>query len=260
MPEIPDLEVFSHNLTRLFQHKKIEAVHVLQAKKLNVAAAELESALKGEAVVSVERRGKELYFSFTNKQVLAIHLMLHGSLRLFENKNDHKFTILELIFESGSGLALTDFQRQATPALNPDDAKTGIDALSNKLDAKFLTGALSKSKATVKSMLLNQDIIRGIGNAYSDEILWAAQISPFSICNKIPPDGVKALAKAIKKVLNDAKKQIIKHHPDIITGEIRDFLKIHHTDKDTSPGGAAIHIKKSGSRKTYYTDEQKLFV
>ena len=118
---------------------------------------------------------------------------------------------------------------------------------------------LAKSKAVVKSVLLDQHIIRGIGNAYADEILWDAGISPFSISNKIPAAEVKALMKSIKSVLQHAEKSIVKSHPDIISGEIRDFMLIHNSKKDKSPTGAPIQVKSVGARKTYYTDEQKLF-
>jgi formamidopyrimidine-DNA glycosylase len=107
--------------------------------------------------------------------------------------------------------------------------------------------------------LLDQNAIRGIGNAYADEILWDAGISPFSISNKIPDTKLKALAKSIKSVLQDAEKQISKSNPDIIGGEIRDFLKIHNSKKKESPTGAPIKFAMVSSRKTYYTDEQELF-
>ena len=106
---------------------------------------------------------------------------------------------------------------------------------------------------------MDQQVLRGIGNAYADEILWEAGISPFSVSNKIPAEKVKELAKAIKKVLKDAEKQIVKSHPDIITGEVRDFLKIHNAKKKESPTGAAIEHGTVNSRKTYYTKEQELY-
>ena len=65
--------------------------------------------------------------------------------------------------------------------------------------------------------------------------------------------------QAIKKVLTDAEKEIRKNHPDIISGEVRDFLKIHNSKKKESPGGADIQIKTAGGRKTYFTDEQVLY-
>ena len=114
-------------------------------------------------------------------------------------------------------------------------------------------------RAIVKNVLLDQKVIRGIGNAYADEILWDAGISPFSISNKIPTASIKALVKSIKHVLEHAEKQIKKTNPDIISGEVRDFLLIHNAKKDKSPSGAAILQKTAGGRKTYYTDEQELF-
>ena len=84
-------------------------------------------------------------------------------------------------------------------------------------------------------------------------------ISPFSVCNKIPADKVRDLAKSIRKVLTTAEKKILKSHPDIINGEVRDFLDIHNSKKQKSPTGALIRTSKAASRKTYYTDEQELF-
>ncbi|HXL58066.1 MAG TPA: hypothetical protein VN958_17510 [Chitinophagaceae bacterium] len=60
-------------------------------------------------------------------------------------------------------------------------------------------------------------------------------------------------------MLQDAEKQILKTHPDIISGEVRDFMNIHNPKKKQSPAGADIHYKTVSSRKTYYTDEQELF-
>jgi formamidopyrimidine-DNA glycosylase len=89
--------------------------------------------------------------------------------------------------------------------------------------------------------------------------LWEARISPFSIANQIPPAGIKKLATATRKVLRNAIKQIAKKSPGIIGGELRDFLVIHNAKRKTSPGGAAIHQKMAGGRKTYFTDEQELY-
>jgi formamidopyrimidine-DNA glycosylase len=111
----------------------------------------------------------------------------------------------------------------------------------------------------IKSLLLDQHIIRGIGNAYADEILWQARISPFSISNKIPAPRVKALAAAVKQVLKHAVRQIRQTAPGIIGGEQRDFLQIHNARAKKSPYGAPILVKPIGGRKTYYTREQQLY-
>ena len=102
-------------------------------------------------------------------------------------------------------------------------------------------------------------MIRGIGNAYADEILWHARISPLSICNKIPDAKIKQLVRAIPSVLKNAEKQIRKINPDTISGEERSFLKIHNSKKKKSPTGALIRQAKINSRVTYYTQEQQFF-
>jgi formamidopyrimidine-DNA glycosylase len=258
MPELPDLQVFSKNLTRIFVGKTLKKISIPNAKKLNVSVSKMKSSLENQKLVEIKREGKELHFEFKDGDVLGLHLMLRGKLHQFEEKNLEKYTIIELLFTDNSGLALSDFQGQATPTLNPD-AREAPDALSKKFSLAFLKARLAKSKAMVKSVLLDQHIIREIGNAYADEIFWDARISPFSISNKIPDAEIKALLKSIKSVLQKAEKSIIKSNPDIISGEIRDFMLIHNSKKEKSPTGAAIQVKSVSSRKTYYTDEQKLF-
>ena len=258
MPELPDLQVFSQNLTETYVGKTLKQISVPNARKLNVPVSKLKSSLKNQKLVRVKREGKELHFEFNNGNILALHLMLRGKLYHFEGKNTQKYSIIELTFSDNTGLALTDFQGQAAPTFNPEP-RDAPDALSPEVNLSFLKATLSKSKAVVKNVLLDQHVIRGIGNAYADEILWDARISPFSISNKIPVNAVKALVKSIKKVLRQAEKNIIKSHPDIISGEVRDFMLIHNSKKKKSPKGALIEVKSVGARKTYFTSEQKLF-
>lgn len=257
MPELPDLQAFSHNLEKKLSGKTVKNVFVHVAQKLNVSEKELHSALAGHKLSKVYREGKELHFKFSQGNVLALHLMLHGKLFLFEGENANKYPILELQFTDGSGLVLTDFQKAATPTLNPEE-KAAPDAMDESAGYKYLKEKLGKTKAIVKTVLLDQKIIRGIGNAYADEILWDARISPFSPSNKIPDGKVKDLAASIRSVLTNAEKQIIHSNPDIIHGEVRDFLNIHNPKKKESPTGKPIHIKEA-TRKTYYTDEQEMF-
>jgi len=258
MPELPDLQVFSKNLTKIFVGKTLKKISVPNTKKLNVSVSKLKSNLENQKLIGISREGKELHFEFKDGDVLGLHLMLRGKLHQFDEKNTEKYTIIELLFTDNSGLALTDFQGQATPTLNPE-AREAPDVLSKEANLGFLKTRLAKSKAVIKSVLLDQHIMRGIGNAYADEILWDAGISPFSISNKIPDTQVKTLLKSIKSVLQKAEKSIIKSNPDIISGEIRDFMLIHNSKKEKSPAGAPIKVKSVGGRKTYYTDEQKLF-
>lgn len=258
MPELPDLNVFSKNLDKKLTGKKVKKIEVENKSRLKIPVSELKKEIEGSKLKKVYREGKELHFEFSNGNVLGLHLMLHGNLHLFEKRNEKKNTIIEIHFEDGTGLGLTDYQGAAHATLNPV-IKDSPDALSKEVNYQFLKEKLSKKRTNIKTFLLDQNMIRGIGNAYADEILWEAGISPLSVCNKIPDNKIKDLAKTIQPVLKDAEKQIVKIHPDLISGEERSFLKIHNSKKKESPTGEKIHSKVVNSRITYYTDEQILY-
>lgn len=257
MPELPDIQVFSLNLKKMYGGKKLDKIKVVNKRSLKDSQKDLSKALEGYKLKDIYRSGKEMRFLFSNGRVLGLHLMLTGDLIPFEEKNERKSTIVEFYFEGGNNLALTDRFKQAYVKLDPEDKK-GIDALDPKLNYNYLKKAFNRKKA-VKNILLDQDVIRGIGNAYSDEILWQSKISPFSKADAIPDEKIKVLGKNIKKVLKNATNKIYKQHPNLIHGEVRDFLDIHTKKKNKSPTGAKIKIADRGMLKTYYTNEQVLY-
>lgn len=256
MPELPDLQVFSKNLQKELKGKKLNRIIVRKGANVNVPAAQLKKKVEGEKVKAVYREGKELRMAFRNGTVLGLHMMLHGKLMWYDEEPP-KHSLVEMEFEKDVHLALTDFQRSARVKVNPEEP-AAPDALADEVNLSFWKKAL-QTKARIKNLLLDQKVIRGIGNAYADEILWEAKISPFSVSKNIPSAKVSSLAKAVKKVLKNAEKKIAKAEPDIIGGEIRDFLVIHNAHKQKSPAGGKIKISTMGGRKTYYTDEQKEF-
>src|SRR5688572_13580307 len=187
MPELPDIQVFADNLQKLFANRKLVKVRVVNGNKLKDTPAALSKRLEGKMLKRIYRSGKEMRFEFADGTLLGLHLMLTGDIFVFENKNEHKLTIVELHFDNGKGIALTDRMRNANIKLDPVD-KEGPDAL--EVTYKYLKSILQR-KTTVKNVLLDQDLVRGIGNGYSDEILWEAKISPYSVAEAIPDEKVK---------------------------------------------------------------------
>jgi formamidopyrimidine-DNA glycosylase len=255
MPELPDVQVFSKNLDKIFKKKKLLKVKVINGQKLPDTARVLSKNLEGKELKKIYRSGKEIRFEFTDGTLVGLHLMLTGDMFVFENKNEHHSTIVELYFEGGIHLALTDRMKNASIRLNPVD-KEGVDAL--ELTFGYLKKIFNR-KTAVKNILLDQDLIRGIGNGYSDEILWEARISPYSVASAIPDEKIKELIKMIPKVLLEATKKIDQAYPGRINDEVKDFLLIHRRVNEKSPTGRPIQIDTKGSRKTYYTDEQTLY-
>lgn len=256
MPEIPDLNIFSRNLSKRLQGKKLTKINVIVPKKLKVPESALKDALEGQKLTAIAREGKELHLAFQNGHVLGVHLMLHGTMYWYEGKNENRFTIVELMFSDGTGLAITDWQKAVILTLDPTPSKVP-DAMS--LPDGYLMKTLQGISHPIKSVLTDAKFVRGIGNAYVDEILYAAKISPFSKADKIPGNKVDNLSKAIKTVLTNAENHILKSFPDTITEKKRDFLQVHLPKQKQTTAGETILRGEIDSRKTYYTDSQELF-
>ena len=257
MPELPDIEVFTRNLDKVFAGKKILKVTIVNGQKLKNKPAEFSKRLIGKKLKNIYRSGKEMRFQFEDDTLLGLHLMLTGDLFIFQRKNEHHSTIAELYFEGENNLALTDRMRNANIILDPIDKK-GVDAISKELNFKYLKTALQRN-TSIKKVLTDQNTIRGIGNSYSDEILWQARISPYSTASAIPEAKIKELVPIIKEILKKEIESIYKKYPGKINVEVKEFLKIHSKTLDRSPTGFPIIVDKSGMMKTYYTEEQVLY-
>jgi formamidopyrimidine-DNA glycosylase len=256
MPEIPDLNIFSKNLAKRLTGKKLTRITVLVPRKLKVAESDLKKALDGQKLLAISREGKELHFAFENGHVLGLHLMLHGTMYWYEGTNENRFTIAELLFSDGTGLAITDWQKAVILTLDPKPAQVP-DAMN--IPDGYLVTALKKNSHRIKTVLTEGKVVRGIGNAYVDEILYAAKISPFSKADRVPENKINVLVKAINTVLTDAENHISKIFPDTITEKERDFLQVHLPKHKQTPIGETILKAEIDSRKTYYTEGQELF-
>src|SRR6186997_3084379 len=144
MPELPDIQVFADNLQKLFANRKLVKVRVVNGNKLKDTPAALSKRLEGKTLKRIYRSGKELRFEFKDGTLLGLHLMLTGDMFVFEGKNDHPSTIVELHFDGGKGIALTDRMKNAHVKLNPVD-KEGVDAL--ELSFKDLKQVLQRKTA-----------------------------------------------------------------------------------------------------------------
>lgn len=257
MPELPDLIVFAENLMASLKGRKVQSVDYHKDKRLNVSLTELRRALCNTSVVSVQRSGKEIEFLFSNKTTLFVHLMLSGRFSIVNDPDSVKFKVLTMILDDGASLVVSDPKNLVTIKLNPAPS-TVPDAL--EVDGAYLRKKISEKPRTLaKAFLIDQAIVRGIGNAYADEILWQAKISPKSAVGKIPAHVIDELLASIKSVLTGAVKEIKRVSPKIISGEVRDFLRIHHPDRSESPTGHRIIKERVASKTTYFTTEQVLY-
>jgi formamidopyrimidine-DNA glycosylase len=256
MPEIPDLNIFRRNLAKRLVGKTLSQVNIIIERQLKVPASEIKETFEGRVLTAINRIGKELYFIFEGPHTLGLHLMLHGTMYWYEVKNENKFTIAELLFSDGTGLAITDWQKAVMIKLDPELPKVP-DAMS--MPEGYLKTTLAESSRHIKTVLTEGKVVGGIGNAYVDEILYAAKISPYSKADKITEDKIDILTNAIGKVLTEAETHISKNFPDTITEKERDFLQVHLPKHKVTPNGETILKAEIDGRKTYFTEAQELF-
>jgi formamidopyrimidine-DNA glycosylase len=264
MPELPDLHVFAGNLSKRILNKNILSVTVYDTRKI-ATPDYYRQKLTGTFINEIERNGKELFFKLANKNCFSVHLMLSG--RFFIGNRDEaemiKSKIIGLCFDdggrgmdSGENFVVSDIQGLCRVSLNPGPPGTP-DAMSPKFTWEYFLRAIKKSAyGNIKALLIDQKFVRGIGNAYADEILWKAGISPESFSGKIPEEKLRTLYEAIPFVFNDAIENIQRLAPEIISGEERSFLRVHNRDKKTTDECDRIIVKTIAGKTTYFTDNQ----
>jgi formamidopyrimidine-DNA glycosylase len=261
MPELPDLEVFKGNLEKKLLQRSLLAITVGHPQNVFPSAGPVLESFIHQPLLGMERDGKELFFRFPETKSFAVHLMLNGMFHLCSTQ-EQGAAILYPIVSFGFDqqiLVVSDPRRLCKVRFMPEKTKVP-DALSPELTQDYLTEQLSRNPLlNMKAFLIDQKMIKGIGNAYADEILWASRISPLSLCGKLTPEAIALLHSSIQSVLREAISSISQEAPEIISGEIRDFLKVHNPHRQCSPTGKAIQIKKVASKTTYFTEEQILY-
>lgn len=256
MPELPDLTLFSENLTRRLSGQCVVGTTVLSTKSLKGNIREFQSSVMSKKLCNVSRNGKELVFNLAEGIVFSIHLMLKGYLSLGQIADSKPKVIVEF---SEDTLSLRDPMSWAKVTF-PHIPSTVPDPLSHEFTISYLTKQLNaNAKVPLKTFLITQSEILGIGNAYADEIMWAARIAPQSLCGALPAAAIVELHDKSRYVIKWAIEELKKRTPDAISGEDRSFLVVHKKDVPTTPFGVDIKIEKIGNKSTYFTDEQRLY-
>ena len=211
MPELPDVEVFKQLLAKNALRKTIQRVVVSDDRILgSLDAQTFVSRLEGARLVAAQRYGKHLFASLDRGGWLTLHFGMTGALD-FVDKSDQEpsFTRVRLDFDDGS-LAYSNKRMIGRVGLTENvddfiaDEKLGPDALDPRFDLSAFKAAVRGSKRDVKSVLMDQQIVAGIGNIYSDEILFQARINPAARIDSLAPDQIKRLFLAMREVLETA--------------------------------------------------------
>lgn len=254
MPELPEVEAFRKYLDRTSRDKIIENVEVKSSELLqNVNVSDLKEKLEGHKFKYTKRYAKYTFTHLDNGFWLILHYGMTGRLKYFENFDDAPHYDRVLInFEDKSHLAFDDPRKFGKINLTSSmedfikEKKLGADAL--EIDFKTFKEIFEKRRGAIKSALMDQHILAGVGNIYSDEILFQACIHPKMPANKLNSTQIERIFKVMKDVLKTSINKRIKNE------KLPDSFIIPHRRKDGKCPNSNTKLKtiKISSRTAYY--------
>ena len=268
MPELPEVETIRRQLEPELRGRRIESAEVLDERWTRpVPPAEVERALAGRMIEQVERRGKYLVLRLDGGRSLAMHLRMTGNLLLDQGSATpaprHLRAVIRL--DGGGRLLFTDARRFGQAViLDGDDldhyfaARLGVEPLSEALTAQELCRLAAGRRAPLKSFLLNQSRIAGIGNIYADEALHRAALHPLSPAGSMKPEDCERLREGIVATLEAGLRSGGASVDDYLDargerGAMQDEFLVHTREGEPCPRcGAEIRRIVVAGRSTYF--------
>ncbi|MDP3997519.1 MAG: bifunctional DNA-formamidopyrimidine glycosylase/DNA-(apurinic or apyrimidinic site) lyase [Candidatus Andersenbacteria bacterium] len=282
MPELPEVETIRRDLQKELRGRKIARVEVRKKKMVRGSAGGLQMFLKGKSFSGIRRRGKLLIFAVAGGQrYLLVHLKMTGQLIFVDAKKEeviagghsgpdmeklpNKYSHIIWHFTDGSVLYFNDLRQFGFGRLVDESALAavlaayGVEPLEKKFTAAKLTEILGKRQTTLKSVLLNQALIVGLGNIYVDEACFYAGVRPTRRAGSLTAAEIKQLYRGIGHVL----RQSLKHRGTTFnsfrdgTGKRGNFvskLKVYRRTGEKCKrckGGIITRVKVSG-RGTHF--------
>ena len=210
MPELPEVETLTRDLERLVPGAKFTTVEVGWPRTVAIPTAdELARQLPGRKILGVGRRGKFLILSLSGPSCLLIHLGMSGQLRVEPaTASPDNYARLILHLADGRQLLFSDPRKFGRVYWTSDPTlivgHLGPEPLTEDFTLDNLVALLSKRKGAIKPLLLNQTFLAGLGNIYTDEVLFVAGLHPLRKANTLSPTEIERLYTAIRKVLQQA--------------------------------------------------------
>lgn len=262
MPELPDIVVYIEALERRVLGETLNGVRVASPSVLRTFDPPYDAAV-GSPVSSLERVGKRIVFGFEGSLFLVIHLMVAGRLRWEPPRKPipKKIGLAALDFDAGS-LLLTEQGSHRRAGIWMSKGMEGVEALDRggveplEVDPAAFGEALRAENRTLKRALTDPRIFSGIGNAYSDEILWEARLSPVKRTSQLTEEEVARLHEAVVSSLlswtERLRTEVGDGWPAKVTA-FRDDMAVHGKFKEPCPRcGSPVQRIVYASNETNY--------
>lgn len=268
MPEMPEVETIRRTLADKVTGRKIIRVDIGLPRLVKwPTAPEFQAILTDRTITKLVRRGKYLLFYLDKNFVLIVHLRMTGRLYYVAPDSEYdKFTHIVFNLDNGDVLLYADTRTLGTLYLMPENelwritglATMGPEPLSAEFTLEYFTVMLGKRQAKIKSVLLNQKLIGGLGNIYVDEALAIACIDPERIASSLTTKEVKYLYQAVNQVIADGIAHggtTFRDYRDGVgqSGSHQQYLQVYgRTNQPCRRCGAIIVRKEVAGRGTHY--------
>ncbi len=236
MPELPDLVHIESKLRPALEGRRIASARTGDPTVLRIMVrAPLPGLLAGRVLARIERRGHFMCLEIEGELLIAINAMLAGRYFLVQagDRKAPRALGLALQLEGGTELRFVDETRMAKVYVAgagqragiPQLGRLGVDVLSPAFTVDKFRALVAGRRDQVRRFLMDKEALASIGNAYADEILFAARVHPKTFCHTLAPEDMGSLHTAIGEVLRHAIAEIARRDPPI-QDKLRDFLAV----------------------------------
>lgn len=258
MPELPEVETIRNYLEKKYLRAKVFSIEILNSKQFIGDPADIV----GGTIYGFNRHGKILTIEVKKRnKTIYVHIHLKMSGQLLEEKNEYTKIIITLIKNNKLyKIYFSDMRTFGWIKISEKKLRNkGEDVLSNTFTQEYFLTKVKKSKKDIKTLLLDQDILAGIGNIYANDALFTAGIYPFTKANIILDNNIIKLYKAIKDIIREgidkkgSSKTKVYRLPDGAMGQYQKYFKVY--DRENLPcivcKTPIVRLKKQG-RSSYY--------
>ena len=269
VPELPEVETIKNDLRALVVTRRITGAHVLHYPLVkHPSVAEFEAGLRGQTIENVDRKAKYLLISLSSGKILAVQLIITGQLLLVDpEKPLRKSTRLILDLDNRRQLRLADSSRLARAYLLDSNelyaylplAELGPEVISDELTLDLFKRLVGSRHRQIKAVLLDQRIVSGLGNIYTDETLFDSRIHPLRSASSLSEQELERLYRAIRRMVPEAialRGTTTRSYLDVLghKGGYQRQLKVVGRAGQPCPAGCGGTVVREwmAGRETYY--------
>ena len=260
MPELPDITVYIEALDKRIIGADLRQVQIAAPYLLRTFDPPLES-VEGKKVLRLRRLGKRICIGFEGELWLVLHLMIAGRLHWSEKSKANARSTASFEFSTGT-LTLTEAGSRKRASLHVVRGEENLLALAPRgaeiahIDRDQFGEILQSENHTLKRALTDPHLFSGIGNAYSDEILWVAQLSPLALTQKLMPEEITRLYDATRRELSRwterLRSETGNRFPEKVTA-FREGMAVHGRFRESCPRcGKKVQRIRYSSNETNY--------